>query len=90
MISKNIEKKPVEEIILSKIIVIKPGEKIPLDGEVIVGESSINQAPITCVSIPVDKEVGDIVYAGTVNEHGTLEDKATKLVEDGCHKKTTK
>ncbi|MGE7749820.1 heavy metal translocating P-type ATPase [Lysinibacillus fusiformis] len=77
-----IEKKPVEEIILGQIIVIKPGEKIPLDGEILMGESSINQAPITGESIPVDKQIGDIVYAGTINEHGTLEVKVTKLVAD--------
>lgn len=47
-----------------------------------MGESSINQAPITGESIPVDKQIGDIVYAGTINEHGTLEVKVTKLVAD--------
>jgi len=77
-----IEKKAVEEIALGQTIVIKPGEKIPLDGEILVGESSINQAPITGESIPVDKQIGDIVYAGTINEHGTLEVKVTKLVAD--------
>lgn len=77
-----IEKKAVEEIVLGQTIVIKPGEKIPLDGEILVGESSINQAPITGESIPVDKQIGDIVYAGTINEHGTLEVKVTKLVAD--------
>lgn len=81
-VGTSIEKKPVEEIILGQIIVIKPGEKVPLDGEILVGESSINQAPITGESIPVDKEIGDVVYAGTINEHGTLEVKVTKLVED--------
>ncbi|WP_441942017.1 heavy metal translocating P-type ATPase [Paenibacillus sp. 2TAB23] len=75
-------KKPVEEIVLEDVIVIKPGDKIPLDGEVIAGESSVNQAPITGESIPVDKQIGDIVYAGTINEHGSLEVKITKLVED--------
>lgn len=77
-----IEKKAVEEIALGQTIVIKPGEKIPLDGEILVGESSINQAPITGESIPVDKQIGDIVYAGTINEHGTLEVKVTKLFAD--------
>ncbi|WP_155591226.1 heavy metal translocating P-type ATPase [Lysinibacillus cavernae] len=81
-VGTSIEKKPVEEIVLGQIIVIKPGEKIPLDGEILVGESSINQAPITGESIPVDKQIGDIVYAGTINEHGTLEVKVTKLVAD--------
>ncbi len=75
-------RKPVEEVIVGEIIVIKAGEKIPLDGEIIDGASSINQAPITGESIPVDKTIGDKVYAGTVNESGSLEVKVTKLVED--------
>ncbi|MDQ0481799.1 heavy metal translocating P-type ATPase [Guptibacillus hwajinpoensis] len=73
---------PVEEVEVNAIIVIKPGEKIPLDGEVLSGTSSINQAPITGESLPVDKQLGDTVYAGTVNESGSLEVKVTKLVED--------
>ncbi|CAK6471634.1 Potassium-transporting ATPase ATP-binding subunit [Peribacillus frigoritolerans] len=75
-------KKPVEEITVGDIIIVKPGDKIPLDGEIIQGESSVNQAPITGESIPVDKEIGDTVYAGTINENGSLEIKVTKLVED--------
>ncbi|WP_418056185.1 HAD-IC family P-type ATPase, partial [Priestia megaterium] len=75
-------KKAVEEISIGNVIVVKPGDRIPLDGEVVKGESSINQAPITGESIPVDKEIGDAVYAGTINESGSLEIKVTKLVED--------
>ncbi|WP_019413830.1 heavy metal translocating P-type ATPase [Paenisporosarcina sp. TG20] len=74
--------KPVEEVSIGEIIVIKPGEKIPLDGLVVSGVSSVNQAPITGESMPVDKEKGDTVYAGTVNESGSLEVQVTKLVED--------
>ena len=81
-VGSEIIKKPVEEIIVGDIIVVKPGDKIPLDGEIIQGESSVNQAPITGESIPVDKNIGDSVYAGTINEHGSLEIKVTKLVED--------
>lgn len=75
-------RKPVEELSIGSIIIVKPGEKIPLDGEVIQGASTVNQAPITGESIPVDKEIGDTVYAGTINESGSLEIKVTKLVED--------
>jgi Cd2+/Zn2+-exporting ATPase len=75
-------RKSVEDISIGEIIVVKPGEKIPLDGEIVQGSSSINQAPITGESIPVDKQPGDTVYAGTVNESGSLEIKVTKLVED--------
>jgi Cd2+/Zn2+-exporting ATPase len=75
-------KKPVEDLSIGTIIVVKPGEKIPLDGEVIHGASTVNQAPITGESVPVDKEIDDTVYAGTINESGSLEIKVTKLVED--------
>ncbi|RBW67908.1 heavy metal translocating P-type ATPase [Bacillus taeanensis] len=75
-------KKPVEEVSVGEVLIVKPGDKIPLDGEIVKGESSINQAPITGESIPVDKEFGDPVYAGTINESGSLEIKVTKLVED--------
>lgn len=77
-----ISKVSVEEVSVGDIIVVKPGEKISLDGEIILGESSINQAPITGESIPVDKTIGDAVYAGTINEHGSLDIKVTKLAED--------
>lgn len=75
-------KKNVEDISINEIMIIKPGEKIPLDGEIIAGISSLNQAPITGESLPVDKEPGDNVYAGTVNESGSLEVKVTRLSED--------
>ncbi|MFP7731863.1 heavy metal translocating P-type ATPase [Priestia aryabhattai] len=75
-------KKAAEDISIGSTIVVKPGDRIPLDGEIINGESSINQASITGESIPVDKVIGDAVYAGTINESGSLEIKVTKLVED--------
>ncbi|MCA1063794.1 heavy metal translocating P-type ATPase [Rossellomorea sp. AcN35-11] len=75
-------KKSVEDVSAGDILVVKPGDKIPLDGEIVSGESSVNQAPITGESIPVDKQAGDTVYAGTINENGSLEVKVTKLVED--------
>ncbi|HWO97465.1 MAG TPA: heavy metal translocating P-type ATPase, partial [Bacillus sp. (in: firmicutes)] len=75
-------KKAVEEISVGQIIVVKPGEKIPLDGDITAGQSSVNEAPITGESIPVDKEIGDPVYAGTINENGSLEIRVTKVLED--------
>ena len=75
-------KKPVEEIAIHDVIVVKPGDRIPLDGDVIEGESSVNQAAITGESIPVDKGIGSFVYAGSINEHGSLSVKVTKLIED--------
>ncbi len=74
--------RPVEEITIGQTIMVKPGDKIPLDGKIFSGESSINQAPITGESLPVDKSLGDDVYAGTLNESGALEVEVTKLVED--------
>ncbi|PHC39054.1 heavy metal translocating P-type ATPase [Bacillus pseudomycoides] len=75
-------KTSVEDITVDTTIVVKPGEKIPLDGTVIGGNSTVNQAPITGESIPIDKQIGDSVYAGTINEEGSLEITVTKLVED--------
>ena len=68
----------VQEINVDEVIVVRPGEKIPLDGIVIGGISSVNQAPITGESMPVTKKVGDEVYAGTINNEGFLEIKVTR------------
>jgi len=59
------------------IVQVKPGERIAVDGEVVEGESSVNQAPITGESMPVAKQRGDGVYAGTINEHGLLQIRVT-------------
>ena len=72
----------VHDASINDIAVIRPGEKIPLDGIVINGESSVNQAAITGESMPVHKKIGDSVYAGTLNEHGYLEIRVSKRSED--------
>ncbi len=72
----------VAEVQIGETIVIRPGQKIPLDGTVLTGHSAVNQAPITGESIPVDKEPGGEVFAGSINEQGALEVRVTKLVED--------
>src|SRR5699024_12040238 len=74
--------KPVEDINVGDIILIKPGEKIPLDGNIIQGSSSVNEATITGESLPVNKTIGDTVYAGTMNDNGSLTIEITRLVED--------
>lgn len=73
---------PVEEVTVGSRILIRPGEKVPLDGIVEKGSTSMNQAPITGESIPVSKEEGDEVFAGTINEDGAIECKVTKSYSD--------
>ncbi|MGV3664399.1 MAG: heavy metal translocating P-type ATPase [Prosthecobacter sp.] len=72
----------VGEVALGEEIRVRSGGRIPLDGEVIDGESAVNQAPITGESVPVDKKPGDGVYAGTINGEGTLTVKVTKKAGD--------
>lgn len=73
---------PVEEVRLGDILLVKPGEKIPLDGAVVSGSSPVNQAPITGESLPVDKTVGHDVYGGTINGYGALDIRVTHLRQD--------
>ncbi len=73
---------PVEDVRRGEIVIIKPGDSIPLDGRVSRGRSTVNQASITGESIPVEKEPGDRVFAGTVNQHGSLEVEITERAAD--------
>jgi len=73
---------PVKDIRLGDIIIVRPGDKIPMDGKVITGISSVDQAVITGESIPVLKQAGDQVYAGTINQRGALELETTRLAAD--------
>jgi Cd2+/Zn2+-exporting ATPase len=73
---------PVAEIRVGDVVVVRPGERIPVDGVVVAGSSSVNQAPITGESMPVEKFKGTEVFAGTLNESGRLEIQTSKVGED--------
>jgi Cd2+/Zn2+-exporting ATPase len=73
---------PLEEVRIGDTLIIRPGERIPLDGTVLTGSSSVDQAPITGESIPVSKVAGDELFAGSLNQRGSLEARVTKPFED--------
>jgi Cd2+/Zn2+-exporting ATPase len=72
----------IDELVVGDLIIVRPGESIPVDGVVREGVSTVNQASITGESLPVDKKPGDPLFAGTLNEHGGLEMHATKLARE--------
>jgi len=73
---------PIESVLVNDIILIKPGEKIPVDGIIIDGSSSIDESMITGESIPVEKIKGDVVIGATINKYGSFKFKATKVGKD--------
>ncbi|MCL2819299.1 MAG: heavy metal translocating P-type ATPase [Oscillospiraceae bacterium] len=73
---------PIEEVIVGDIVIIKPGGKIPVDGTVVEGTTSIDEAMLTGESMPVDKKPGDAVYAATINVNGFIKFKAEKIGAD--------
>jgi Cu+-exporting ATPase len=73
---------PIEEIKTGDIILVKPGEKIPVDGKVVEGHTSIDESMLTGESIPVEKNTGDRVVGATINKNGTIKFKATKVGKD--------
>ncbi|MGG3210927.1 heavy metal translocating P-type ATPase [Geobacillus stearothermophilus] len=75
-------KVPLEEVVIGDTIVVKPGEKIPVDGTVIAGASSVDESMITGESIPVDKKEGDYVIGATMNTNGVLTIRAEKVGKD--------
>jgi Cd2+/Zn2+-exporting ATPase len=70
---------PVEDIEVGDVFIVRPGESVATDGEVLVGASSVNQAPVTGESVPVEKQPGDMVFAGSINGEGALEVQTTKI-----------
>ncbi|MCU4802713.1 cation-translocating P-type ATPase [Halobacteria archaeon HArc-gm2] len=73
---------PADEVEVGETVVARPGDKIPLDGTVVEGESAVDQSPITGESVPVDKTAGDEVYAGAINEAGYLEIEVSSTASD--------
>ncbi|MFS0593191.1 heavy metal translocating P-type ATPase [Cytobacillus horneckiae] len=73
---------PIEEVLQGDIVFVKPGEKVPVDGEIVEGRSALDESMLTGESIPVDKTVGDTVIGSTINKNGFLKIKATKVGKD--------
>lgn len=73
---------PVEKLVLGDVVLVRPGERFPIDGEVVSGSSAVDQSTITGESIPVEKGNGDGVFAGTMNGNGALEIRVTRLAKD--------
>jgi len=73
---------PTASVIVGAVVRLRPGERVPLDGKVSAGASAVDQAPVTGESVPVDKGVGDPLFAGTINQHAALEFQVTALASD--------
>ncbi|MCL4798896.1 MAG: heavy metal translocating P-type ATPase [Burkholderiales bacterium] len=73
---------PVEEVVVGDVVVVRPGEKIPVDGEVLEGASAVDESMITGESIPVEKHMGDEVIGATLNKTGSFRLRATKVGKD--------
>ncbi|MFS0647066.1 heavy metal translocating P-type ATPase [Siminovitchia sp. 179-K 8D1 HS] len=73
---------PIEEVLQGDIVYIKPGEKVPVDGEIVEGMSALDESMLTGESVPVDKTIGDTVIGSTINKNGFLKIKATKVGKD--------
>ncbi len=73
---------PIEEVELGDVVVVRPGEKIPVDGKIIEGNSSLDESMLTGESLPVDKKAGDLVYGATINKFGVFKLEATRIGKD--------
>ena len=73
---------PIDEVIVGDVILVKPGEKLPVDGEIIEGSTSIDESMLTGESIPVEKNIGNTVIGASINKSGFIKYKATKVGKD--------
>lgn len=73
---------PLEEVVIGDTVLVKPGEKIPVDGEVVEGTTAVDESMLTGESLPVDKKAGDILYGSTINKNGFIKMTATKVGRD--------
>src|SRR5688572_22046078 len=73
---------PIDDVVVGDIVLVGPGEKIPVDGRVSAGSSHVNQSPVTGESLPAEKDAGDDVFAGTINGRGALDIEVTRLRRD--------
>ncbi|HEY5753602.1 MAG TPA: heavy metal translocating P-type ATPase [Chthoniobacterales bacterium] len=78
---------PIEELIVGDIVIVRPGESIPLDAMIIEGESTLDESSLTGESMPVWKKAGDPVFAATINQSGGIEARVTKLAKDSTVEK---
>jgi len=78
----NLTERPVESLQVGELVLVRPGDRIPVDGEIANGRSAIDQSAITGESLPADKGPGDEVFAGTVNQGSALEVRVTRLAKD--------
>jgi Zn2+/Cd2+-exporting ATPase len=72
----------IDSIAVGDVVIVRPGDKVPLDGTIVTGHSDVNEAPMTGESLPVDKGPGDDAYAGTINGRGSLELEVTRIGPD--------
>ncbi len=73
---------PIEKVVPGDLVVVRPGEKIPVDGKIIDGVSSLDESMLTGESLPVDKKAGDLVYGATINKFGAFKFEATRVGKD--------
>ncbi|PYF08246.1 heavy metal translocating P-type ATPase [Ureibacillus chungkukjangi] len=83
VVRNGIEKEiPIEEVVEGDTILVKPGEKIPVDGEIVEGNTAVDESMLTGESLPIDKEAGSIVFGSTINKNGFIKIQATKVGRD--------